>query len=389
MKTNSSGQHNKMNEEASTIDQMQTSMVMQTQIGMIQQQKQEKKKYPNVGKYQHLDQVLALGGISYISEDEKISVFYCMPFAESGFFGLLTLKNAICFFSIIDLLLGLAYIYQFISEVYMVWTYYNINGPHHILTIFYLARMLSLPIGILGLLSLRHKHDTKLVKVYFICKLLEMFLFPAIGFLASYDMCQSYIFFDPCKQIFLTQSMFSVIRMIIYFYQAYVIRSYIMRLERGEFILANHGRAIIEMISKLSSKESQKKYQQESDIEMSYIDQNAYQKQNYQFNQGNEDGDSKQVQQLQSLSLRDKGYESSPSKKAQQQKEEDINIRVDDNYIQEQQQNIDYIVDDEEMVEVIDNDLTDNLGDASNMENKTVLGLVENDKLEVLASRKL
>jgi hypothetical protein len=84
----------------------------------------------------------------------------------------------------------------------MEWNYFFLNGPHYFLTVFYFLRVLSLPIGILGFVAVA-KQSINLATHYYYATLFEVCVFPMTGFLASYDMCNSYVYYEPCKDIIL------------------------------------------------------------------------------------------------------------------------------------------------------------------------------------------
>jgi len=76
-----------------------------------------------------------------------------------------------------------------------------------------------------------------MAKAYFNLKKFELFLFPALGILSTYDMCQSWLYNETCSQIFMQNALFNFMRGGFLFYVAYIAKSYFRRIERGEFIL--------------------------------------------------------------------------------------------------------------------------------------------------------
>ena len=76
----------------------------------------------------------------------------------------------------------------------MEWRFYNINGPHHILTLFYVIKIMSFPLGVLCLLALDYK-NLKAMRVLYFFKLLEMLILPLLGVGSAKDMCRSYLYF--------------------------------------------------------------------------------------------------------------------------------------------------------------------------------------------------
>ena len=65
----------------------------------------------------------------------------------------------------------------------------------------------------------------------------ELVVFPMLGFLSSFDMCKSWLYRESCKDIFVANGIFNLIRAGYLFYTAYIARSYQRRVERSEFIL--------------------------------------------------------------------------------------------------------------------------------------------------------
>lgn len=76
-----------------------------------------------------------------------------MTIAENGILGSLTLKSSLVIFSVIDIFLGAFYCVFLLQEVIMEWEYFNANGPHLFLTSFYILRVSSLLIGIIGFVA--------------------------------------------------------------------------------------------------------------------------------------------------------------------------------------------------------------------------------------------
>ena len=184
-----------------------------------------------------------------------------MSIAENGICGIITLKNSMSIFTIIDILLGAFYLIFLIQEVILEWPIFNINGPHYFLTLFYFMRCTSLPIGIIGFIAVSQR-SVLLGKCYFNLKLVELAVFPIIGLFSSYDMCKSYIYTDSCKDIFIQNAAFNSVRFAFLFYVAYISKSFYRRLERGELILVTHGKSIVELINTIQSQ------QRKNDIEM-------------------------------------------------------------------------------------------------------------------------
>ena len=125
-----------------------------------------------------------------------------MSIAENGILGIITLKNSMSIFTILDIILGAFYLIFLIREVIIEWSIFNINGPHYFLTVFYFLRVASLPIGIIGFISISQQ-SILMAKCYFNLKKVELSIFPVIGIISSYDMCKSYIYVETCKNIFI------------------------------------------------------------------------------------------------------------------------------------------------------------------------------------------
>ena len=80
--------------------------------------------------------------------------------------------------------------------------FYN-NGAHYILTTFYIMRILGLPFGVLGLSSVQ-RQSFGCANIYSRLALIQMSLITAIGWLSSYDMCASYVYYESCQHVFMT-----------------------------------------------------------------------------------------------------------------------------------------------------------------------------------------
>ena len=151
-------------------------------------------------------------------------------------------------FTIVDILLGLLYLMFLLQEVIFEWQYFNLKGPHYFLTAFYFIRVACLPIGLIGFVAIQ-RDNIVLTKSYFNLVKVQLFLFPALGLVSTHDMCNSYVYYQPCKDIFMQNLLFNILRFAYIFYVAYIAKSYYRRIERGELILVNHGRAIVELIN--------------------------------------------------------------------------------------------------------------------------------------------
>ena len=187
--------------------------------------------------------------------------FKCMPIAENGLCGFIALKNSLAIFSVIDIILGVFYCLYFASEVIGIWDFYNINGPHYILTTFLFLRMVTLPGGVVGLIA-SMKMDACTGYIYYKIKMAEMAVLPALGLFSAYDMCQSYIYHDPCDEIFVSVGVLNSCRFAYLFYVAFIAKSFYRRIERGELILVNHGRSIAMLIDHIQTQKSK------TDLEM-------------------------------------------------------------------------------------------------------------------------
>ncbi len=84
--------------------------------------------------------------------------------------------------------------------------------------------------------------------------MLALMIFPALGLGSTYDMCHSWVYRETCKQIFTQNLAFNLLRACYCAYVAYIAISYQKRVERGEFILVQHGKAIVELINAVQSK---------------------------------------------------------------------------------------------------------------------------------------
>jgi len=194
---------------------------------------------------------MSLGGITSLQR-EGSETFAKIPIAENGICGIITLKNSMVIFSIIDILLGAFYFMFLLQEVIWSWNYYNINGPYWFLTLFYYLRVATLPIGVIGLIGVVNK-NLILAKAYFNLTKTVMILFPTVGLLSSFDMCRSYIYYQTCKDIWTYNSAFNLMRFLYLFYIAFISKSYYRRIERGEIILVTHGKSIVELINAVQS----------------------------------------------------------------------------------------------------------------------------------------
>ena len=96
--------------------------------------------------------------------DEKFCGIFGI--AENGILGALTLKSSLTLFSVLDIFLGAFYLLYLIQEVIFEWEYFNANGPHYFLLVFLYLRVTSLPIGIVGFISVTNQNQ-KLAKIYY------------------------------------------------------------------------------------------------------------------------------------------------------------------------------------------------------------------------------
>lgn len=93
-------------------------------------------------------------------------------------------------------------------------------------------------------------------KLYCQLVIYEAIALTILGNLASYDMCHSYVYYEPCKDIVVEQILLNSIRFSYYYYAAYIVGSYYRRLERGELILVSHGKSIVELISAVNNSQN-------------------------------------------------------------------------------------------------------------------------------------
>ena len=76
-----------------------------------------------------------------------------MGIAGNGILGILTLKSSLTLFAVIDIFMGVFSAVFLLQEVIWEWDYFNANGPHYFLTLFYFLRVVRLFIGIIGLVA--------------------------------------------------------------------------------------------------------------------------------------------------------------------------------------------------------------------------------------------
>ena len=177
---------------------------------------------------------------------------------------MISLKSSISLLSVFDIILGVFYCLFLAADVIGEWRFFNLNGPHYLLTTYYVIRIASLTFGILGLMS-SIKLDVSLAKCYYNTKIYELIVLPTLGLASSYDMCQSYVYNQPCNDIIVRVGVANTIRLALLLYSAYIAKSYYRRLERGEIILATYGRSIVELIDQVTSQKSK------SDLELQAV----------------------------------------------------------------------------------------------------------------------
>lgn len=119
------------------------------------------------GGYSSLrNEIMGLGGVTNLQPATNEYFFGCLPIAENGILGALTLKSSMKIFTILDVLLGILYLLFLIQEVIFEWRYFNLKGPHYFLTAFYFMRVASLPIGLIGFVAVQ-RQSIVLAKAYF------------------------------------------------------------------------------------------------------------------------------------------------------------------------------------------------------------------------------
>ncbi|TNV75981.1 hypothetical protein FGO68_gene139 [Halteria grandinella] len=197
---------------------------------------------------------MSVGGVTTIQSGEGEKFWRFLSIAENGILGALTLRSSMLIFTVLDIFIGALYTMFLYQEVIVEWDYFNANGPHYLLTSLYYIRVLVLPIGILGFYGVS-RQSLPLTRIYFLCILGQFAVLPLLGLLSSYDMCQSWIYHEPCKQIFTQNAVFSLLRALYLFYSAYITHSYRCRVERGELILVHHGKGIVELINTLQNQQ--------------------------------------------------------------------------------------------------------------------------------------
>lgn len=185
----------------------------------------------------------ALGGTTTLQETANERVFKCFSLAEGGLL-CLALKNSVIVFSIIDIFIGVLALLRLIivtlnGRDYRI--FYGYDGFLIFLSMDLWFKPLALIVGISGLVAALRLDLTK-ARLYYKIKIVEMILLPSIGVLSIIDMNKSYIYHRSTEDIITTQIIWSLIIFFYYFYVAYIAKSFHRRLEKGELILASHGR---------------------------------------------------------------------------------------------------------------------------------------------------
>lgn len=132
------------------------------------------------------------------------------------------------------------------------WQYYSVDGPLYFLTILQIIKPFALVLGIIGLVAAIQLNPNA-AKFYYLTKLTEMIVLPTLGLLSAFDMCNSYMYYQRCSDIFAQQAVASAFKLGYYFYVAYIARSFQRRLERGEIILVSHGKAIVDLVNQIQT----------------------------------------------------------------------------------------------------------------------------------------
>ena len=213
------------------------------------------KRGESTAAYRPLTQeIMSAGGLTTLQEDSGEKFCRCFGIAENGILGALTLKSSLTLISVLDIILGVFYLMYLVQEVFWEWEYFNANGPHYILVAFYYLRVSSLPVGLVGFIAVS-KQNALLARGYYTLTMIELAVFPLLGFLSSYDMCQSWLYRETCEQIYVQNAVFNFFRAGYLVYSAFIARSYQRRVERGEFILVQHGKAVVELINAVQNKQ--------------------------------------------------------------------------------------------------------------------------------------
>jgi hypothetical protein len=58
-------------------------------------------------------------------------------------------------FTFLDIVMGAFYFLFLLQEVIWEWEFFNANGPHYMLTLFYYIRVSTLPFGIIGFMAVQ------------------------------------------------------------------------------------------------------------------------------------------------------------------------------------------------------------------------------------------
>eukprot|EP00349_Pseudokeronopsis_sp_Brazil_P000685 CAMPEP_0202957114 /NCGR_PEP_ID=MMETSP1396-20130829/1551_1 /ASSEMBLY_ACC=CAM_ASM_000872 /TAXON_ID= /ORGANISM="Pseudokeronopsis sp., Strain Brazil" /LENGTH=110 /DNA_ID=CAMNT_0049674437 /DNA_START=322 /DNA_END=654 /DNA_ORIENTATION=- len=99
-------------------------------------------------------------------------------------------------------------------------------------------------VGIIGLV----RRSQPLTDAYYMFKLLELFLVPSLSVGSVLDMCNSIVYSADCSDLFFAELIINAIRATYLGYSAYLVKSYLRRMKRGEIILATHGKDVVEII---------------------------------------------------------------------------------------------------------------------------------------------
>lgn len=99
---------------------------------------------------------MSIGGVTNVQETSSSEKFCkCLGIAENGILGMLTLKSSLTLFAVVDIFLGAFCLLFLFQEVIWEWEYFNANGPHYFLTLFYYLRVVHLPLGVIGFIGVQ------------------------------------------------------------------------------------------------------------------------------------------------------------------------------------------------------------------------------------------
>jgi len=135
---------------------------------------------------------------------------------------------------------------------YDEWEFYNkIIGTPHFTILHEIVACFGLLIGMSGWGASVRLSPT-LGVIYYFLKLIEALINPTTGIMMQFEQEKIFKFIDGRDKELTTWIFINILKYFLLLYTAYLAKSFVKRIQRGEYILVAHGRGVLDLMSTIS-----------------------------------------------------------------------------------------------------------------------------------------